>query len=359
MASLAELAVPIGTFMATQGAIDTYTRGKAEATLASLDRAKPDAKTIGIVKEFLREQGIVDNKVKINFSDSNGYNPVKGEMSLATRDPAVALHETGHAIQNIKYPKLSRTGLAISKYAPPTAAAAAAIAFLTGDNKSSDTINKYAPLALLVASTPEVALEYDASRRAKKFMQSHYPELSEQANKKLDKALETYIINAVSTPAAWAAAWAASNIASGFVKKSGLGTVAAKGVRFAGGAIADSIGRTGRVIRDVGTSKGVIGKFKAAGRSLLGESDGKPTTIGGKLMRAGETGLVLSTPVLAAYGISKAPKDPEVWGREIGTAVGEVLGGGKLLGGAALAPTVGSKGAEYGRKIKEFITPSK
>lgn len=355
MASLAELAVPIGTFMATQVAIDTYTRGKAEAALASLDRAKPDAKTIGIVKEFLREQGIVDNKVKINFSDSNEYNPVKGEMSLATRDPAVALHETGHAIQNIKYPKLSRTGLAISKYAPPTAAAAAAIAFLTGDNKSSDIINKYAPLALLLASTPEVALEYDASRRAKKFMQSHYPELSEQANKKLDKALETYIINAVSTPAAWAA----SNMASSLVKKSGLGTVAAKGVRFAGGVIADSIGRTGRVVRDFSTSKGVIGKFKAAGRALMGESDGKPTTLGGKIMRAGEAGLVLSTPVLAAYGISKAPKDPEVWGREVGTAVGEVLGGGKLLGGAALASTVGSKGAEYGRKIKEFATPSK
>jgi hypothetical protein len=99
-------------------------------------------------------------------------------------------------------------------------------------------------------------------------------------------------------------------------------------------------------------AKGFKAKSKVVGRSLVGDEPGKPSMGAGKAL---SLGMSVVTPATAAYAISQKPGNAETWGRELGSVSGEVLGGGKMLGGVALSHKLAGTGAKVGKKVDNFI----
>lgn len=320
------------------------------------ESSAPTLETKRLITGMLAQSGVKAEVAIPVKSRENFYSPYSKTIALSSGDPAVALHEAGHAEQWQKHPHLAALADQIAALATPTAIATAFLPKLT-ESKTLQELEKYSPLIALIMNTPRLALEYDASRRALAYVKHYRPDLYEQVNEKLTKALQGYTVQALVTPAALSAGLAAEHMA----KKASIGAAAGKGiglvlnsagkgaawaVRSVPGWVSNSVTSTGKVLGDVIHEKGVLGKTKALAKGLVG-ADTPTTTLGGKLMRATNIGLASLTPILAVHEIKKHPGDFKAIGEGVGETVGQALGGGALLGTALL----GTQGRKIGGSI--------
>lgn len=320
-------------------------RGKA--TKATADKIRKHLKSVGLNPD--------DYKFVTGKGIAPGYSESTKTFYLSSDDLSVAHHEAGHAIQHAKSPKLTRAAQMVSSVAPTAILANSLAAYLPG-NEVSQKLDKYGPYALAAAALPNIALEYDASKKAKDYLANVDRDNMAIHSHKLDSALTTYLIDGAINPVSWLAGRKAADL----VKESGLITsginATARGVgkalKWGAKSTMDSAVTASRVARDFSKSKGVKAKGKVVKDSLVGNYDSPDS--GGWGRKIGLATSVL-TPATAAYAISQKPGSAETWGRELGSVSGEVLGGGKMLGGVALSHKLAGTGARAGAKVDKFI----
>ena len=349
--SLLGASTELGTTLALSGILGEINKKKISELRKKLEGSSPTVATKETINKFLKSEGLDPTKFKVLKSDKvDGYDMDGRKMVLSTGDKAVALHEAGHAIQAEKHPVLSRLGVAVSRLTPMALAANAVLAEVT-DNKTSNVINKYGPGILLASAVPEAALEYDASRRAKEYLKKHYPAEYKKSADKLDEAFGTYVSDAFTGPAAWSA----GRVAREMVKGAGLGSWTASQIRKVPGILKRQVEASGRAYRDIADARGVRGKARQGWRHLVG-SDSDSGSKTGKAVKTLAVGGALLSPALAASEISKDPGKVSTWTRESSRVAGEILGGGKLLGGLALGQGFANVGEAVGKKVDRFIT---